>query len=266
MSEIGNIRVTTIQTSLVWEDAAQNRANFERLINSAAETDIIVLPEMFTTGFSMEPSKLAEPAFGPSVDWMKGIAAAKNAVVIGSIMTMDNDNYYNRLYVALPNGEVLQYNKRHLFSLAGEDKYYTAGGEKIIFEYKGWKICPMVCYDLRFPVWSRNRKTEHGFDYDLLIYVANWPERRSYAWKSLLVARAIENQSYVIGLNRIGDDGNAIYHSGDSAVIDFKGDKLSTTEAGQESVETVELNYHDMMVFRRAYAFLSDADSFNISS
>lgn len=263
MSERSDIlKVTTIQTILFWEDRAANLAHFETLINGVGETDVIILPEMFTTGFSMQSTAMAEVANGPVVDWMKDLSAAKNAVLMGSMMTGENGKFYNRLYVTLPNGTVYQYDKRHLFSLAGEDKHYTQGSSKLIFEYKGWRVCPLVCYDLRFPVFSRNRKTEAGFDYDLLIYVANWPERRSHAWNSLLPARAIENQSYTVGVNRIGDDGTGIHYSGDTAVFDYKGDKLSTTQPERETVETIELNYHDMEVFRRAYAFLSDADEF----
>lgn len=261
---ISNLSITTIQTALFWEDTDKNLNHFSGLIAGIEATDIIVLPEMFTTGFSMNPEKLAKPVGSNGADWMLETAAAKQAVVLGSIITEDSGKYYNRLYVAFPDGSLLSYNKRHLFSLAGEEKHYTAGAEKLIFEYKGWKICPMVCYDLRFPVWSRNRKTEAGVDYDVLIYVANWPERRSHAWKSLLPARAIENQAYVVGLNRIGDDGNGIHHSGDSGIYDFKGDLLSYTQADEERVETVELNRHDMEVFRRAYAFLNDADQFSI--
>lgn len=261
-----DLKITTIQANLTWENRETNLSRLKQLIHAVGDTDVIVLPEMFTTGFSMQPNALAEQANGPTVDWLKRIAAAKNAVVMGSVMTADKGQYYNRLNIALPDGNLLSYDKRHLFSLAGEDKHYTAGTEKLIFEYKGWKLCPMICYDLRFPVWSRNRKTEASFDYDVLIYVANWPERRNHAWKSLLPARAIENQAYVVGVNRIGDDGNGIYHSGDTAVYDFKGDKLSMTDAGKEQVETISLNRHDMEVFRRAYAFLSDADEFTLSS
>ncbi len=259
-----NLKITTIQTTLVWEDVDANLAHFQGLINTVADTDIIVLPEMFTTGFSMDAERLGKLSGKKATDWMLQISSAKNAAVLGSMITEDEGKYYNRLYVAFPDGCLQKYDKRHLFSLANEDKHYTAGIDKLIFEYKGWKICPLVCYDLRFPVWSRNRKTETGFDYDVLLYVANWPERRAYAWKALLPARAIENQSYVVGVNRIGDDGNGIYHSGDTVVYDFKADKLSATESGKESVETVELNRHDMEVFRRAYAFLSDADQFSI--
>lgn len=260
------LKVTTVQTSLFWEDVAKNLAHFSALVKDVEGTDIIILPEMFTTGFSMQAEDLAKQNAGVVSDWLKQLAAEKKAVVMGSTITEDAGKYYNRLHVALPDGQLLHYNKRHLFSLSDEHKHYTGGTEKLIFEYKGWKICPLVCYDLRFPVWSRNRKTEAGYDYDLLIYVANWPERRNHAWKSLLPARAIENQAYVAGVNRIGDDGGNIHHSGDTAVYDFKGELLSTTKPEEEKVETVELNRHDLDAFRRAYAFVADGDNFEIKS
>lgn len=258
------LKVTTIQTNLVWEDAAANIANFEKLIGTVAHTDVIILPETFTTGFSMGVTHISEPNAGPSAQWMLKQAKAKNAVIMGSIVTEDGGRYYNRLYIALPDGKLIHYNKRHLFTLSDEDKYFTAGRGKQIFEYKGWKINPLVCYDLRFPVWSRNIKNHAGYEYDVLVYVANWPERRNHAWKSLLPARAIENQAYTIGVNRIGNDNKDIYCSGDSAVYNFKGDALFTADAGAESVQTTELNYHDLVAFRRAYAFLADADRFAI--
>jgi predicted amidohydrolase len=212
----------------------------------------------------MGVTHLAEPNAGPSAQWMLAQAKAKNALVMGSIITEDGGRYYNRLYIAMPTGELHHYNKRHLFTLAEEDKFFSAGKGKQIVEYKGWKISPMVCYDLRFPIWSRNIKNHAGYEYDVLVYVANWPEKRSHAWKSLLPARAIENQAYVVGTNRIGTDVNDIYCSGDSAVYDFKGEALFTAEPGVECIQTAELNRHDLVAFRRTYAFLSDADKFSI--
>lgn len=259
-----NLKISTVQTLLDWEDSTKNLARFEVLVDSIAETDVIVLPEMFTTGFSMAVTRLAEPVNGPTAQWMRAKATAKQVVVMGSVITEDGGFYYNRLYVAMPDGRILHYNKRHLFTLAGEEKFFKAGHGKIIVEHKGWKINPMVCYDLRFPVWSRNSRNHAGFEYDVLVYVANWPEKRVQAWKTLLPARAIENQSYVVGVNRIGNDGNDIYHSGDSAIYDFKGDKLTETEAGEDRIETIVLNRQELDVYRRAYPFLADADKFAI--
>ena len=197
------INVTLIQSDIIWEDKVSNLKNYQNKISQIESTDLIVLPEMFTTGFSMNPKDISETMSGETIQWMKSNASKMNSAICGSIIIEEDDKYFNRFIWVNPDGSICQYDKKHLFSFAGEDKNYTAGNEKIIIEYKGWKICPLVCYDLRFPVWSRNSE-----DYDLLIYVANWPTKRKLAWKSLLVARAIENQCYVIGVNRVGKDEN----------------------------------------------------------
>jgi len=253
------MKISIIQTSLIWENPEANRANFTQKIDSIeGGTDLIILPEMFATGFTMNPSAMAEAANGESVQWMKQTAASYNCAITGSLVIEENGNYYNRLFFVLPDGEVKTYNKRHLFSFAGEDKFYTAGTEKLIVDYKGWKICPLVCYDLRFPVFARNVE-----EYDLLIYVANWPQIRTLAWDSLLRARAIENLSYTIGVNRIGEDGNGHAYSGHSQVIDALGGYIAEPFEN-EGVVTVELDRDTLLETRRKFAFLNDRDSFEI--
>lgn len=254
-----NLRVTLIQSNLYWENISANLEMFSKKILSVGETDLIVLPETFSSGFSLNPT-FAEEMNGRSVDWMKKVAAEKNCVVTGSLIIKERGKVFNRLIWMQPNGDFFTYDKRHLFSLSEEPKIFTAGKGKIIVELKEWKICPLICYDLRFPVWSRNKRAE----YDLLIYVANWPERRSYPWKQLLIARAIENQAYVLGVNRVGNDGNDIYHSGDSMVADALGNILYH-RVDEEDVYTVLLNYKALKEVREQFPFLKDADDFAIN-
>jgi omega-amidase len=225
------------------------------------ETDLIILPEMFTTGFTMNAKANAEKMDGASVNWMKDQAAKRNCAVTGSLIIEENGKYYNRLIWA-EKDQLKFYDKRHLFSYAAEEKTYSAGSDRLQIELKGWKIFPLICYDLRFPVWSRRHKNHN---YDLLIYVANWPERRIHAWRQLLIARAIENQCYVAGLNRYGNDGNGIFHSGDSAVIDFKGEKMKDENIPGEFISTYKLSYDELNKFRDHFAFFSDADDFSLS-
>ena len=263
------MKVTLIQTALHWEDRQKNLAHFDTVVNSIKEsTDLIVLPEMFSTGFTMNPAKLADPLNGPSLQWMAKKAKEKNAVITGSVAVNDSGNYYNRLFWVEPNGNVITYDKRHLFRMAGEDKHYAMGTKKIITSLKGFNICPQICYDLRFPVWSRNTYTKTNgaltATYDVLIYVANWPEVRSYPWKQLLIARAIENQCYVIGVNRIGKDGNDITHSGDSMVVNPRGQIISKTKANEESIETISLDKIFLDNFRKTFPVGLDADDFNL--
>lgn len=260
-----DLKITIIQTALHWENKAANLALFTQKIAAVtAPTDVIVLPEMFTTGFSMKPQQFAESISGDTVKWMTEQAKKKGCVLTGSFICEENGHYYNRLVWMKPDGKCLIYDKRHLFRMANEDNHYTAGQKKFVVELKGWKICPLVCYDLRFPVWSRNTGAESGCDYDVLLYVANWPEVRSFPWKTLLLARALENQCYVVGVNRIGNDGNGIYHSGDSAVINAKGAVISTTKPHEESIETVSLNYAELQAFRKSFPVMLDADVFEI--
>ncbi len=260
-----SLKITIVQTRIIWQDVQQNLRWFEgRLESITGTTDIIVLPEMFTTGFSMENEKLAEEPGGKGMQWMQKIATQYNAVVVGSIMMKDQGKFFNRLVWMHPSGESEFYDKRHLFRMANEHNHYTEGTSRLVFIYKGWKICPLICYDLRFPVWSRNRFLSDQFDYDCLLYAANWPEKRSHAWKSLLVARAIENQSYVIGVNRIGNDGNGIMYSGDSVVLDYKGEKVSTTERFGDRVETVTITKKDLEDYRIQFPAGMDADHFTV--
>ena len=261
-----DLKVSLIQSSLFWEDHNQNRQMFEKKIFSIEEdTDIIILPEMFSTGFSMEPVQIAENAKGDSFQWMQKMAKEKNAVISGSIATKENGKYYNRFYWVEPDGKHYQYNKKHLFTFAGEDKQYTAGTEKVIIGYKGWKIMPLICYDLRFPVWSKNNySVENGFDYDCLLYVANWPQPRSHAWRVLLMARAIENQAYVIGVNRVGTDHNMNDYSGDSGIINPRGENISNIMPSKEVQETIVMSYEKLKSFRQSFKLGPDWDKYTI--
>ena len=235
----------------------------EKIGNIKERTEVVVLPEMFSTGFSMKPEKLAETMEGETVQWMKRVTAERKIILTGSVIIKENDNYFNRLIWMLPNGQSGIYDKRHRFAFAGEDKHYTAGNKRLIASVKGWKINLQVCYDLRFPVWARQQSQSEGPEYDVLIYVANWPERRSLAWKTLLQARAIENQCYVIGVNRVGNDGNNIYHSGDSMIIDPMGE-IMYYKKDEEDVFTISLDKEHLKTIREKLPFLKDADHFMI--
>ena len=257
---MSELKLALIQADLVWEDASRNRDKFERLLAGISPgTDIVVLPEMFSTGFSMEPQRLAEPMDGPTITWMRKQAAALGAVITGSVIIEEGGNYFNRFVWITPAGDLQQYNKRHLFTLAGEEKVYTAGTEQLLLTYRDWKIMPLVCYDLRFPVWSRNQ-----FQYDLLLYVANFPDKRGFAWRTLLQARAIENQSYTIGLNRVGTDGNGIYYAGDSMLVNYDG-TVTTHLPPREMVQEVVITKAPQDTFRQKLAFLPDQDQFTIT-
>ncbi len=265
---MNDLLVTTIQTDLFWENKQSNLSMFEEKIAAAGKTEIVILPEMFSTGFSMQPKKFAENMDGPTINWMRKIAADHRIILTGSLMIQEEESFYNRLIWMLPNGQAGFYNKRHLFAYANENQHYTAGNRRLIASVKGWKINLQVCYDLRFPVWSRQQLKEKGEslkepEYDLLVYVANWPERRSHAWKTLLVARAIENQCYVVGVNRIGNDGNNIYHSGDSMVIDPLGEILYQC-SHEKSVQTSLLSGDLLQDVRNRFPFWKDADQFNL--
>lgn len=264
------MRVTLVQTHLHWEDRQKNFEHFSKLLSAYKESsDLIILPEMFTTGFTMNPEKNAEEANGESLSWLKKISAEKKSVITGSVAVKEKGNFYNRLYWVEPGGEFKSYDKRHLFRMAKEDEHYKAGEEKIICSLHGWNICPMICYDLRFPVWTRNHfkktsGTSYEAEYDVLIFVANWPEVRSYPWKQLLVARAIENQCYVIGVNRIGKDGNGYAHTGDSMVINPRGEIISKTKANEESIETISLDKNYLEEYRKVFPVGLDADGFDL--
>jgi omega-amidase len=266
---MSSLTFTLIQTNLHWENKAANLLMLEEKINSIKEkTEVVILPEMFSTGFSMNPGSLAETMDGPSVQWMKRMAAAKRIILTGSLIIQGDAEegtaaqYYNRLIWMLPNGQFGIYDKRHRFAFAGEDAHYTAGYKRLIASVKGWKINLQVCYDLRFPVWARQQPGNEP-EYDVLIYVANWPERRSHAWKTLLQARAIENQCYVIGVNRVGNDGNTIFHSGDSMVVDPMGEVLYTKNS-DEDIFTITLDKTHLDAVRTKLPFLKDADEFQL--
>ena len=251
--------VTIIQSDLVWEDVDANLNQFEKKIKNIHQpTDLILLPEMFTTGFTMQSEKFAETIDGKSVQWMARMAQTANTVIAGSLIIKEKNNYYNRLIWMRPNGSYQFYDKRHLFAMGGEHKNFTAGTARLIVELNGWKICPMICYDLRFPVWARNTE-----DYDLLLYLANWPLPRVKHWQSLLIARAIENQVYTIGVNRINTDNFGNYYSGNSAIIDPKGDTLFE-KAHSEAIHTHKLSKKYLAKVRESLPFLMDRDTFEI--
>jgi omega-amidase len=261
---MSSLHISIIQTNLFWEDKSANISMLEEKINSITKkTEIVILPEMFSTGFSMNPSALAETMDGPTVNWMKKMAADKKIILTGSVIIQENNQYYNRLLWVLPNGTIGHYDKRHCFAFAGEDQHYSNGHKRLIAQVKGWKINLQICYDLRFPVWAR-QQSEQEPEYDILLYVANWPERRNYAWKTLLTARAIENQSYVIGVNRVGEDGKGIYHSGNSMVIDPLGEVLYHKEH-DEDIYTIQLEKNTLTEIRTKFPFWKDADDFLIT-
>ena len=253
------MNVALIQTNIIWENPAENRSVLEAKINSITnDIDLLILPEMFTSGFTMNPSSVAESMQGTTIFWLKNIAKTKNCAITGSLVIVENGNLYNRMVFVFPNGEIQHYDKKHLFTLAGEDKIYTSGKEKVIVNYKDFKICLQVCYDLRFPVFSRNTE-----NYDLLIYVASWPKVRTNAWDILLKARAVENVSYVIGVNRIGTDNNNFEYIGHSQIIDELGNFiLKPTE--NEGVFITDLEKNKMIETRKKLNFLEDRDYFDL--
>ena len=254
------LHVVGIQADLFWENPSKNRASFEEKINGLPEnTDLIVLPEMFTTGFTMNPQKVAEKMDGTTITWMQKIAIEKQTAITGSLVIEQNNNYYNRLVFVHPSGTIESYDKKHSFTLAGEDKVYTAGNQKLIVRYKGWRICPLICYDLRFPVWARNTE-----NYDVLIFMANWPVTRIKAWETLLKARAIENMSYVIGINRTGLDKNKYEYSGNSLIVDFLGEELSNLQKNKIGLVTAVISKTNQNEIRKKLGFLNDKDAFEI--
>jgi len=253
------LTITLVQPDIIWEQPQANLEKYSEMLAPVDKTDLIVLPEMFTTGFSMQPEKLKESMDGPAVQWMKKLASEKDAAVVGSLVIEDNEKVFNRLVWVFPNGKIKIYDKRHLFTMGEENLYYSAGSEKLIVEYKGWRFCPLVCYDLRFPVWSRNTE-----NYDVLMYVANWPAPRHEVWKTLLQARAIENQAYCIGVNRTGTDGAGLDYLGDSVLIDAKGNARFL--GGSEQVTSFEVSLNELHKFREKFPLLNDRDEFNMGA
>lgn len=255
-----DLRVSLVQSMLHWEDAEANRAMFaQRLAPLAGNTDLVVLPEMFTTGFTMHSHDLAERMDGGTVDWMRSQAARLNAAIYGSAIIEEGGRYFNRGLFVTPEGATTAYDKRHLFRMAGEDEHYAAGGDRVVVQWRGWRLLLQVCYDLRFPAFSRSRN-----DVDALLYVANWPEPRRLAWSSLLVARAIENLSYVVGVNRVGMDGKGIHYTGDSVVVEPRGTTIATIGPGTEGLATVTLDATALQEFRAKFPAHLDADDFDL--
>lgn len=265
---MSTLTITTVQTNLLWEDKTANLAMLRKKIEAIEEkTEIVILPEMFSTGFSMHPEKLAEEMDGETIQWMKEICREKKIILTGSLIMQEGGKYFNRLVWMQPDGVYGVYDKRHLFAYSGEDVKYSPGNKRLIASVKGWKINLLVCYDLRFPVWSRQQPDEENKnpEFDLLIYTANWPEKRNHAWKTLLQARAIENQCFVAGVNRVGNDGQGNYHSGDTMIVDPMGTVLYHKEHGEE-VFTFRLQKDRLETIRNTLPFLKDADQFRINN
>ncbi len=252
------MNIHAVQFDIQWEEPEVNRMKIRSMLNDISDSDLIVLPEMFTTGFSMRPEVVAEsytPEM-PTLLWMLEISKEKNAAIIGSVSTKDGDEYYNRCLIAFPNGEHLYYDKINLFSIGKESEHYKAGDKELVFEWRGWKIKPQICFDLRFPENARNSILEGEVSYDVLLYVANWPSVRAFPWSTLLKARAIENQAYTIGVNRVGSDREGIEHSGDSVILNFKGEALRELPSHQEGILHCFLNPEELHEFRKKFPVL----------
>ncbi len=251
------LNITVLQTDIVWENIDANLARYESQLAQIEGCDLMVLPEMFSTGFSMRPEQLAVEAGNKSIAWMVSLSKQTGSAICGSTMMEVDGKYFNTLAFVTPDGVVQYYDKRHLFSPGDESNHYTAGKDKLIVEYKGWKICPLICYDLRFPVFSRNTE-----GYELLIYVANWPEKRNFAWQQLLKARAIENQTYVVACNRIGNDGNGVSHIGNSSIINYLGEELGF--GNKAGVFSFVIQKEGLLQSREQFPVLSDMDDFKL--
>ncbi len=251
------LTITLIQSDIIWNNITQNLAQYDGILPHDLKTDIIVFSEVFTTGFCADIEKQHDTMTGKTIVWMRKVAARLKCAVVGSIVIKENNQFYNRLLWIEQGKKEQYYDKRHLFSLGGENEEYQQGTRKLVVEYKGWKICPLICYDLRFPVWSRNHN-----NYDLLLYVANWPQSRIEAWKKLLVARAIENQSYCVGVNRIGIDGNNLRYNGYSGIIDYEGN--AQWMPATETIKTIEIDLQQLRAFRQSFPFWKDADNFKL--
>ncbi|MCW7539473.1 amidohydrolase [Aquabacterium sp. A7-Y] len=261
MTNRNDLTLTLVQTDVAWEAIDDNLARMQEHLGRVGDTQLIVLPEMFTTGFSMRPALIAEPMDGKAVNWLRETASARQADVVGSVAIEDGGRYFNRLVWAKPDGSLYLYDKKHLFSFAGEHEHYTPGSDDLIVHLNGWRIATFICYDLRFPVWSRNLQGK----YDVALYIASWPARRAAHWQALLRARAIENQSYVVGVNRVGVDGTGLQYSGDSLVIDPLGEILYHGRAGEE-VHTTTLDRGRLEEVRSQFPFLKDADLYELGS
>ena len=257
------IKIASIQSNIIWENPKANRLEYDKLFQSLEPVDLIILPEMFTTGFSMKTENIAENNSGETLFWLQEHSKSLHTCILGSLPIKENNKFFNRLYVVKPN-EIQYYDKRYLFSMAYEDRHYSKGEKELVFELKGWKIKTLICYDLRLQLWSKNKYKNNEFNYDILVYVANWPAVRSNAWKSLLKARAIENMSYVVGVNRIGQDANEIKYNGNSRVYDFKGERMDDFMDNIPRVQINNLDKNELDSFRNKFPVLKDADDFNL--
>ena len=256
------MRIALFQTKLAWENPEKNRKFIEEyVVNEAQMFDLLVLPEMFTSGFTMNPQNVAEAMNGQTIQWLQSLAKTKNCAITGSLVIEEDGSFFNRMVFVFPTGEMEYYDKRHLFRMGAENEFYQAGDKQVIVSYKGWNLAVFICYDLRFPVWSRNV----GMAYDAAIYVANWPAPRANAWRTLLQARAIENLAYVVGVNRVGTDANNLSYAGDSLLVDFKGGLQLDLQA-EDQILTSELSREDLAEFRAKFPAYLDADSFSLSS
>ena len=260
-----NLNIAIVQADLAWKDKKSNFLKFESWIEKNKQPiDLIVLPEMFATGFITNPIEVAETMNGETVQWMKKQATTYKVSILGSVIISENDNYYNRLLIVDRNAEIQHYDKRHLFTFGGEHQHFSSGNDSITFELYGWKIRPLICYDLRFPVWSKNTFINNTYAYDVLIFIANWPSVRAHAFRQLLVARAIENQSYVLGVNRVGVDGKGLYYQGNSTAIDFNGNHIKEIDPDAEAFEVITLSYDALQNERQRFPVAQDWDKFSV--
>jgi len=256
-----HLTIKTIQAELDWQDPESNKRHFEKLMREAGEADLFVLPEMFLTGFSMEPETIAEPQDGGKVKWLIELAKEVGAAICGSLVIDAGEEYRNRLLFVTPDGRMCRYDKRHLFRMGSEHEHYAAGEERTVIHYRGWRILPTICYDLRFPVWCRNRN-----DYDLMLCVANWPAPRRHNWRVLLQARAVENQAYVVGVNRVGQDGKGLEYAGDSMVVSHRGEIMVDSEPGESYIGKATLDLESLQTFRENFPAWADADDFTLAA
>ncbi len=260
-----DLKITIIQSDLVWENKEINLSNFKKEIYNCTDLgDLVVLPEMFNTAFSMKPEVFSEVVETETHNWMKKIAIDKKIALAGSYMVGINGQFFNRFIIMFPDGNYKKYDKRHLFRMGNEHKHFTAGTKSLIFKIKGWKIKALICYDLRFPVFAKNNYSNGDYDYDVLIYVANWPKVRNKVWQTLLIARAIENQAFVIGVNRIGKDGNGLDHAGNSCVLNSKGEYIIEPRDDEAFIKTTSLKYNDLSIFRDKFTLGLDWDKYEI--
>ena len=257
------MKITSIQTDIYWENIDGNLDQLTKIFKTIPSSDLVILPEMFTTGFTMNAQKVAEKKEDKTLTWMKKMSNDYGVMVIGSIPVIEKKQYYNRLFL-VNNDQIDYYDKRHLFSMANEDQTYSSGSSDVIIEFKGWKIMPLICYDLRFPVWSRNHIKDKNYKYDILIYVANWPAKRSSAWVDLLKARAIENSCYTFGVNRVGTDGNHVHYDGRSRTFDFSGNRMDQFESDKAMIDQTICKKNKLNEFRKKFPVLQDADNFTL--